>query len=134
MRYLSIDFGTVMTKSAIFDTSSNEVTLVRFNDATDAYGYQDVQYQMPTAVIYDEEQGTYEVGTEAVNSRSYNIDNFHNLFKLQLSEDATHIIPWVVFVLKEVICRAQKTTSPTQYQNIQFGKERSQSTIGQHIR
>ena len=122
MRYLSIDFGTVMTKSAIFDTSSNEVTLVRFNDATDAYGYQDVQYQMPTAVIYDEKQGTYEVGTDAINSRSYNIDNFHNLFKLQLSEDAAHIIPWVVVVLKEVICRAQKTISPTQYQNIQFDK------------
>lgn len=123
MRYLSIDFGTVMTKAAIFDTSSNEVTLVRFNDADDAYGYKNnIEYQMPTAVLYNEEQDTYEVGTKAERSRNYNPDNFHNLFKLQLSENAENIIPWVVVVFKEVICRAQKTINPTQHKDIQFNK------------
>ena len=123
MRYLSIDFGTVKTKAAIFDTSSNEVTLVRFNDTTDSYGYQaDIQYQMPTVVLYNKEQEMYIVGQEAINKRGYSPDSFHHLFKLQLSEHVEEIITWVVVVLKEVICRARKTISPTQHEDVQFNK------------
>ena len=56
MRYLSIDFGTVLTKAAVYETTTKKLVLVQMNeDDGDDVGVRahNISYEMPTAVFFD---------------------------------------------------------------------------------
>lgn len=117
MRYLSIDFGTVLTKAAIFDSETGQLVLVQMNGNDDDFGLtaHKVKYEMPTAVFYDKHTQKYKIGQEAVNSRATDPDNFHHLFKPKLSEEqyvSQYYIPFLEEVLKDVVIKAQGTINP----------------------
>ena len=118
MRYLSIDFGTVLTKAAVYETVTQKLILVQMNeDDVDDVGVKahKVSYEMPTAVFFDSNSQKYKIGQEAVNSRGTDPDNFHSLFKPKLSEPQSvsqYYLPFVEEILKYVIIRAQKTIKP----------------------
>lgn len=118
MRYLSIDFGTSLTKAAVYETVTKKLVLVQMNeDDGEDVGVKarKVRYEMPSAVFYDTCSQKYKVGQEAVNSRGTDPDNFHYLFKLKLSETqdiSRHYLPFVEEIVKNVIVKAQQTIKP----------------------
>lgn len=111
MKFLGIDFGTVWTKAAIYDTKTKEVIRVKMDEESDgAEGYElyGGDYACPTAV-YDGEEG-YVVGKKATNSRNIEPAAFHARFKPQLSRENAHenkeLLRWVRKVIEYVYERA----------------------------
>ena len=118
MRYLSIDFGTVLTKAAVYETTTKKLVLVQMNeDDGDDVGVRahNISYEMPTAVFFDNNSQKYKIGQEAVNNRRTDPDNFHSLFKPKLSEAQSvskYYLKFVEEILRYVIVKAQKTIKP----------------------
>ena len=122
MRYLSIDFGTVLTKAAVYETTTNKLVLVQMNeDDGDDVGVRahNISYEMPTAVFFDNNSQKYKIGQEAVNNRGTDPDNFHSLFKPKLSEaQSEYYLKFVEEILRYVIVKAQKTIKPNNTRRI----------------
>lgn len=87
MKYLGIDFGTVWTKAAIYNTDTGKAIRVNMDDENSSNGYAlyGGQYACPTAVFYDISSNSTYVGKAAVRSRNIDPESFFNFFKPYLS-------------------------------------------------
>lgn len=86
MIYLGIDFGTIWTKAALYDSEKKTLSPVYFSKYSDSSYVLDVsKYALPTAVFYSADLSGYMVGREAVNARLSHPDLFFHKFKPALS-------------------------------------------------
>lgn len=122
MMYLGIDFGTVWTKAAVYDTNSQQFVLVRMEDASNNESDYELigdAYSCPTAVFYDKTNNRTLVGKSAVRSRNTDPENFYYMFKPYLSgKEAWSWEQCVVDLFKFVAEKAREQTNVKCFDNV----------------
>ena len=121
MKYLGIDFGTIWTKAAIYDSNTKEVLLVNMEDGSNDKSDYELfggKHACPTAIFYDKQNNIYLVGKEAVRSRNKDPENFYERFKPKLSYENTQWIPLVSDILGYVYNRALSDANATSFDKV----------------
>lgn len=122
MKYLGIDFGTIWTKAAIYDTDTKDVALVNMDDGAAAHTEFELyggNYACPTAVFYDKDSNTSYVGKKAFRNRNSDPSHYHDKFKPLLTGSGAH--KWendVTEVLKYVLSNAIKTANTSKFDKV----------------
>ena len=122
MKYLGIDFGTIWTKAAVYDTDTGRGVLVNMEDSVAAntdFELYGGQYACPTAVFFDKANNVYYTGKKAVRSRNQDPENYHDKFKPFLSgPEAGRWVADVAYVLKNVHDRACQTAKVNSFNKV----------------